>query len=53
MTILILPFGCAPNLIVHLCVSMKSEIKEIHPEFDVKYPFTDLGKMLNDMVLIQ
>ena len=29
---------------------MKPEIKETHPEFDVKYPFMDLGKTLNDMV---
>jgi len=31
---------------------MKIDLKAINPEFDVKYPFTDLGKTLNDMVLI-
>jgi hypothetical protein len=29
---------------------MMPEIKKTHPEFDTKYPFTDLEKTLNDMV---
>ena len=43
-----LPFGVLPNLIAY-CL-FKPEIKETRPEFDVKYPFADLGKTLNDMV---
>ncbi len=53
ITMLRLPWCMRLIQLYDSITSMKPEIKEANLEFDAKYTFADLGKTLNDMVLIQ